>query len=386
MAWIKKMFFLSLLVFCLSLLFWGVYNISFKSDASKEEISENTLEEENNSEEAGIIKKSSSSEISLISDEAVISPIISENGNTIKYYSKNNGKAFQIDFEGNGKRAISEKELIGLNNVFWSSDKSKVISKFVNLKMIPRFYYYDYIENKGVQLKDNIDEIVWHKNNNKIFYKHFEPSTKQRTLNIADPDGKNWKKLTDISFRNISIAQIPQTGSVSFWNKPDAYSETILKKISIIGSEEKIIFNNGYGADYLWNNNGTKILMSRLNEEASNKIQLFILNENGGEIKALNIPTIISKCVWSKDSETVYYALPGSIPDSSIMPNDYNEGKFNSIDTFWKINLSSGEKERIIDLDKIKDKYDAKELFLSPDEGILFFINRYDDKLYRITL
>jgi hypothetical protein len=68
------------------------------------------------------------------------------------------------------------------------------------------------------------------------------------------------------------------------------------------------------------------------------------------------------------------------------MPNDYQEKKFTTIDTFWKINVANGKKDRIAELSDIKSDYDAANLFLSSGEDTLFFVNRIDGKLYGISL
>ncbi|PJA87018.1 MAG: hypothetical protein CO141_01710 [Candidatus Moranbacteria bacterium CG_4_9_14_3_um_filter_42_9] len=78
--------------------------------------------------------------------------------------------------------------------------------------------------------------------------------------------------------------------------------------------------------------------------------------------------------------------MPASIPENAIMPNDYYNASFSTDDTFWKVDTQTGEKERIVSLDKITEKLDADTLFLNGDESFLFFVNKKDDKLYRIEL
>ena len=329
--------------------------------------------------------KVSTAPITAISDEAVLAPTLAKDTNAIKYYAKSNGRVYQIDFDGNGKRTFSDKELIGLNDVLWSPDKSRVITKFTSAGTT-KFYYYDYTELKSLPLKNNVDEIAWQNSGNRIFYKYYDPATKKRTLNISDPDGTNWVKLADINFHNISIAQIPQSSLVSFWNKPDAFFETILKSVPIIGGEEKTLLKGVFGANYLWSDNGSLALVSHSDAKGGAKIQLSLINSNGGEFKNLDLPTFTSKCVWLKDNVNLYCAMPAKIPTSAILPNDYDQEKFHTADTFWKINTTTGEKNRIIELDKITAEYDAINLFLNNDESILFFTNRTDGKLYRITL
>jgi hypothetical protein len=168
--------------------------------------------------------------IKALSDEAVIAPAYSSTDNAIKYYART-GETYSIDTDGLNKATISSQKISGLADVLWSPDQTKVISKTTLANGSAQFYYYDYSTQKGVPIKKNTDEIAWQTNGNKIFYKYYDPATKKRTLNISDPDGTNWTKLADIDYRNISISQIPQSSLVSFWNKPDAYTETIFDSI-----------------------------------------------------------------------------------------------------------------------------------------------------------
>jgi len=374
----KKIFIGSTALLAFSLIFWGIYSFSFKKNTAPT----NAPAEETSA--PAVISKTSDSQITAISDEAVLAPVLTPEKTAVKYYSKNDGRAYQANLDGTNKKTLSDKKLPGLVSVAWSPDTSKAITRFeTNGKN--KFYYYNYGKNQGVQLKENLDTVIW-QNDNKIIYKYFDPRTKERTLNISDPDGSNWNKIADITFRNLSLAPIPKTGLISFWNSPDAYFETSFLSTPIISGEKKTLLAGKFGADYLWSPDGGMVLISSSQEKASPRMQLAVANDRGGEYKNLDIPTFISKAAWSRDNKTVYYALPGNVPANAILPNDYNDKKFLSADTFWKVNVATGEKSRVVPLDKIGGQYDASNLFLNSDESLLFFINRADGKLYKIDL
>jgi hypothetical protein len=380
MSILKKIFFLSLILLFLSLLLWGVYNLSFKKPAIIQ--SENTPKKE----EVPVTPiQKNDAKITAISDEAVIAPVYISEENAIKYYSKT-GQTYKIDTDGNGKSIISPTELPGLVDVMWSPDKTKAITKFMDTDGQAQFYYYDYSTQIGVPVKKNVDEIAWQYSGNKIFYKFYDPVTKKRTLNVSDPDGSNWTKLADIDYRNISIAQIPKSGLVSFWNRADSYAQTIFQTIPLISGEKKTVYGEKFGADYLWSNDGNLVAVSSADQRAGTKMQLGVINYNGGEYRNLDIPTFASKCVWSRDSKTIYYSLPGNMPAQAILPNEYMEGNFKTADTFWKVNVADGKKTRILETTDIKDSYDASNLFLNDDESALFFTNKNDGKFYKLDL
>jgi hypothetical protein len=68
------------------------------------------------------------------------------------------------------------------------------------------------------------------------------------------------------------------------------------------------------------------------------------------------------------------------------MPNDYLANKFNTTDTFWKIDTVTGKKDRPLEANQITGQYDAAQLFFNTDESQLFFVNKGDGKIMRIDL
>lgn len=375
----KKIFLASLIIFLTILLFWGIYVLSFKKDTAM-----TTAPPEGTTGASGFSFGLGEKMVAL-SDEKVTFPVISKDGSTIQYFSPISGKISQINLEGKSGTSLSTKTWPTASGVFWSPGKTKAILKFPETDGQPAFSLFDLASNEEKNLKNNLDTVVW-QNDGKILYKYYDTKTKERSLNIADPDGNNWKKIADLEYKNIFIAPIPKTGFVSYWNMAGAQEETSLISTSVISGEKKTIFSGVSGADYRWNKSGTKILVSHADTKAGAKMELAIMNDQGGEYRGLEIPTFTSKCSWSSDDKTIYYALPGNIPDGSVLPDDYRAGKFNTTDTFWKIDIASGKKERIVDLDKIKGQIDARDLFLNDDESFLFFVNKIDGKLYRISL
>ncbi|MEA3323144.1 MAG: hypothetical protein U9Q12_02885, partial [Patescibacteria group bacterium] len=116
------------------------------------------------------------------------------------------------------------------------------------------------------------------------------------------------------------------------------------------------------------------------------KTTLGIIDDDGENYIDFQIPTIVTKAIWSKDNKTVYYAQPNEVPDDVVWPNDYNDKKFITQDTFYKIDIETSKKSRIIELKDITEQVDATNLFISPSEDMLFFVNRVDGLLYRLKL
>lgn len=380
----KKIFIASTLMLLIILLLWGVYFLSFRQTPEPSEPVPVTTTADEGSAQPAISKNIA---IKALTDEAVLAPILSSNGNSIKYYTKANGHTFEVDILSNSKKTLSIADLPNLAEIIWSPDTSKVISRFPIDSLSSKFSLYDYSENKASTLALGMNSIIW-QNNNKIIYKYPDAKATEQaqTLNIADPDGSNWEKIITLPIRDARIAIVPKTGLVSFWDKPDSLTQATMSSVPVFGGETRVITKGKFGADYLWSADGSFLLESSVETTGATKLQLSVMNSIGGEYKTLGIPTMVSKCAWSKNNNIIYYALPSSIPAGATMPNDYNEAKFNTSDTFWKVNVTTGEKTRLVNLDKIDQAYDASKLFLSPDESNLFFVNRIDGKLYQLSL
>lgn len=381
----KKVFILSSIFLSVVLLLWGVYNLAFKKNEKSDNPGQTGKQNFAQQKTEASLNNKNNQKLTAVSKNAVVGAVADKKSEKILYYSALDGTVWQVDSDGLNSKQISDVKLSGLVSASWSPDKSKVLT-VLNKGGKNTFFYYDNVKKSGVQLKNGLDNVVWDSLGEKIVYKYYDEKSKKRSLNIANPDGSNWQELVqNVSFRSVSIAAVPSTSVVSFWNSPSANEESKLQVFSIAGGEVRNILSGKFGGDYLWSPDGSQALVSSLiNKE--NKSMTLGLVDLQGNYRDLNIPTITSKCAWSVDGKTVYYALPGGIPTGSIMPDDYQNKKFTTNDTFWKINITTGSKQRILELSDIKEAYDIFSPFLSSTEDSLFFTNRVDGKLYRISL
>jgi hypothetical protein len=234
-------------------------------------------------------------------------------------------------------------------------------------------------------LKPQISRVVWSQSGASIFYQYKTP-TGEYTLDRSNPDGTGFQTVAPLGGIDHFIESIPQSNRISFWTRPNGLETTVFESVNDLGQERKLLLDKRYGADYLWSPNGKRILLNTLSNRATADTSLSLMNENGGELTNLALPTFITKAVWAKDSKTIYYALPGDIPSESVLPNDYYQKPIFSKDTFWKIDTETGQKNRLLELSEATTALDSSNLFLSPKEDTLFFTDRKTNRLYRIDL
>src|SRR3989339_1917320 len=117
MSTLKKIFFFSLFILFLSLLFWGIYTLSFK----KTELPKNTILPLNNppSQDSPKTPPISKEKISLASQEPVISPTISKSGDKIWYFGAS-GELKETDLVGGASKKVSETKITDPSSALWS--------------------------------------------------------------------------------------------------------------------------------------------------------------------------------------------------------------------------------------------------------------------------
>jgi len=385
----KKIFAISTLLLVLVIGAIFAYNFLFKkpvSQTDEPETAKITAEGKLNGTDPGAKTGEEKASIQAVSEEPVFGATLSPDGKYLYVFSAENGQLNQLDLSGQLEKVLSTEKFQNIRKITWNKSKNKAIIKTEPAPGKTKFLYFDIAGKKVSVLKENIDSVSWSNLGDKIIYKHYDPQTKKRTINTADPDGSNWRVLGEFDHQGVEIASVPGSSDVSFWPSPNAFTPATLVSISFSGENRKDLFKDRYGVDVIWSPDGSRAALSASDQKGGHKIDLLVMNRQGGEIQSLLFPTFASKCVWSSDSKVLYCAMPGDISDSAVLPNDWQEEKASTADTFWKIDAASGKKERLVDPEKISGSFDVLNPFLSQDEKTLFFTNKADGKLYKLSL
>ena len=387
----KKIFAISTLVLILLVGVIFVYNFTFKKSAPSENnpAAETVGEGKTNStaspKEQTATKKSNEV-ITAISDGPVFGAVLAPDQKFIYYFAGENGQLNEVDFDGKLEKVIFTEEFRNIKKIIWNKQKNKVIIRREDIPGRSKFLLFDLTQKNVAPLSDSIGFIIWNGLGDKIVYTYNDPKTKKDTLNIAEPNGINWRKISDINFSSATISAVPGSSDISFWPNPNAFVSSPAVSVSSDGETRKEILKDRLGADLLWSPDGKYAAVSYTDQKGGKKTDLALMNADGGQFHSLSFPTFAKKCAWSADSKFLYCAMPGNIPPEAILPNNWQEGKTRTADTFWKIEIATGKKDRLIEADKIGGSYDALNPFLSSDEKTLFFLNKADGKLYKLEL
>lgn len=379
----KKLFIISGSFFLLVLVFLAVYNFAFRHNSADPIADPKKKEELEKKREGEAEAVSRSVAFQQIVTESVLHPVAGES--SIFYYSKRDNALKESSLDGKEITVRIDRIPGTPTRIVWSPNR---LGALVLVKESGGdLWYYADLRNKLISpLKRDMTRLAWTSLGDRILYQYTDPSSGERSLNIAFPDGSNWSKLTDLGKEDHFIAALPQSSLVAVWPRTDGNRESVLEIMNINGDNRRTIVTGKFGADFLWSPNSQRILVQSVVERGDHTLALGLTDGNGGGYKNLFAPTLVSKVAWSKDNETFYYALPGAFPADAVLPNDYFGKPIYSKDTFWKMNVRTGKKERLVPLEEMTEAFDAIDVFLAPTETDLYFVERASGKLYRITL
>jgi Tol biopolymer transport system component len=378
----KKVFLISSIILGFTLLLLGVYNFAFRNNVNNPRVENTKTIEVKSQPSAPITEKEEF--IKSLTDEKIMSPTYDSKDNSVLYFVPRSREIKKVSLDTSSSSPIMTLSGEPLHAV-WSPLQTQAL---VEIKTIEntKWYLVDIDKKTELPLKDGMEMPIWTNMGDRIVYKYYDAKTKERSINIANPDGSDWKKIAESPFKNMSADVMPQGSLLMFWNQGNAFEETSLRSVSLIGGDVKTLFSGKFGADYAFSPDGQKILVSSTDQKGGSSLMLGMLLNQGTQYQNLLIPTMVSKVAWAKNGKSIYYALPGSLPDGSVMPNDYFSKPILTQDTFWKVNIETGEKKRLVEMKDITRSYDVSALLIDDNETMLTFVNRADGKLYRIKL
>src|SRR3989344_3761831 len=183
----KKVFYFSLGLLLLVLIFLAAYNFAFKNNVNNPSVA---------SPNTSAIKKDAfvdtapvSSNIANPINEDILDVAITADG-TLYYYSFDEQALKKATLEGKDKSVLLSNLPGSPTRVLWSPNKERVLL-FLTLSSGQSLWHFaDLTTNTLTPLHQEMSRLTWNNLGDKIFYQ-FTAGNNERTLNIANPDGAN---------------------------------------------------------------------------------------------------------------------------------------------------------------------------------------------------
>ncbi len=308
-----------------------------------------------------------------LTDDAVVSPVLFYQGNGISYFNSN-GQLFQTDLQVSdgsallsNKRELSIANKTGINRILWPQAGNGFIAETGSASK-PWYNFYDSVKASYVELPEQMYSVDWMPSGDKIMYVWVDVNGKA-SLNISNPDGTGFQTVTNFWESDNIIKVSPDGRNVLFYrNQTIDNSKNTIEMVSSDGKTFTTVVKDGYNTGVLWSPDSRKFLFTK--RDSNGKFGLWVADIATGEVRDLNVSTSVNKVVWTKDSSAVFAGVPTTNSSSQSLTQD----------SIFKISISDSQQTEIAPGIPV----DVENLFLSSDEGILFFRNAQDNSLYYI--
>ncbi len=315
--------------------------------------------------------------LNAVSGSPVVSAHFNSGQSAIMFYDFS-GQLWQLNNGEIKASAVSQSPIGSLAEIIWSANLKNIVKTGMS-QSDAQYIYSDFTKNMTANLKAGIRSLAFSPDAGKITYYIFDNS-KTNSLFTSDPDGKNQRTLTGSLKLRDSVLYWPKTTQISLTSRP---SGLLAGNIWALDTKTLVftkLLSGLYGLETLWAPDGNSFIYSYTGQNGEN-IQLAVYNKKGIVKNLPNISTLVDKCSWSKDSISVYCAVPKSWPDYMILPDDYYKKLSLTNDDVWKINTETGEKNLIV-----SGVGDIDNLIFNESLNNLSFVIRGNQFLYQLNL
>ncbi len=286
------------------------------------------------------------------------------------------GEILQSDFDGQGIKKMREgggeliRVVVSNNNseaIFTEiNTDNEIIQKVINLKSFKEF-----------KLIPNIFSPVFSPAGDKIAFHYYDPSGAINNISLSNLDGSNIETIFELNMYDIDLSW-PE-GDYLYIFSPSSY--LVKSSLYILDIVKGVLrASNIFGSGLIVKGEEKGILYSTVNNRGKD-LKLYFSNLDN--LLELPLKTLPNKCQFTRENILIC-AEPINIKNETL-PDDYFKKKFYSVDEFVKFDFFDKTIEKIAGFtDLEKKQIDAIELSMS--EKYLFFINRKNNKLYRLEL
>lgn len=342
-----------------------------------------------NGQEASTTPFISSLFVKLTESEQVVSPALFYNGNGVTYMD-NRGALFKSDFDASEggqlkltrTRNLSIPSKTGVTRILWPKNGDDFIVEMSDYSGNHAYSYFNFATGNYIDLPTQIKALEWMPSGSKIIFVWVDKDAggkEKASLNIADPDTKNYQQIAELWESDDSIYLSPDGLNLALHRTQNEASTNKIVLTSADGKVWRDLVKEGYNFGVLWSPDSQKLLFSK-RDRSGGSFQLWYYDLYSGEVKNLGLNTVPQKAVWASDSRTIFVAAP---EEASVIINPKNMRDTFTKDIFYKIDTSSAGKNIYT---PENEPLDGRDMFLNSSEDKLFFRNAQDGGLYYLDL
>ncbi|MDP3963036.1 MAG: hypothetical protein Q8Q39_00915 [bacterium] len=320
-----------------------------------------------------------------LSHEPAHAPIV-VGGNTVRYFSRSDGTLWEADVDGLAHTRVSDTPIANIAEAQWASGGSKALLTIAQDDGTARIRLYEVAAKRAKDLDPFVRSAAFAPDGARIIYQYLNTENGSHWIAIADPDGSNAKIIWQPTFLDYTLAW-PKTETAIIQSKPSYASRTALYGLDTrTGTLTKILPQDAFGLAATWAWGGTRLLASQVSAEGELGNALLGTFPQSQLTELFGIKTLAEKCLWRAKKAAIICGVPTAIPQNAVLPDDYYKGKVISTDDVVEVDGTTLERRVIAGSRELAPVFDMDAPILSPDESLVFFVNRHDGYIYALRL
>lgn len=276
----------------------------------------------------------------------------------------------------------------------FSHDGKKVLLSY-QVGTSTRTSVFDVPSKTWSHFPDGMLSPVWSPINYQVAYLTSSNSGFE-TLMTIDAAATSTKPVTiaPLAMEDMSL-QWPNKNTIIVSDRPSAFTAGSIWSFDIPSKTLSSVVYEALGSESIWSASNTALLFSASPKNDGG--QLSFRNATGSQ-NILFSKTLPSKCAFGPTTASstatssinpfgmIYCAIPSDQGTFSLarLPDEYEQKIYFTNDAFYSINTDTGELEEVFSYSLANLNLDAMKMKVF--NNILFFINRYDQKVYALAL
>jgi len=330
---------------------------------------------------------SSSSKFGIISNDPALNYFV-DAANTVTLV-KPDGTIESIT--NNKASVLSSSVVSNIINTAFSYDGKKIFITY-QVGTTTQSSVFDLASRSWAHLPNGILSPAWSPVNYQIAY--LVPiNSGSETLTTIDAGTVNAKPaaVATLALEDM-LLQWPNKNTVVLSDRPSAFTEGSVWLFDLPSKTLSSAAYENLGTESIWDASGSALIFSANSNNAGGQLAF---RDASGAQKTLSFTTLPSKCTFAtslnasgttNSSPLIYCAIPSDTNTFSVarLPDEYDQDIYFTNDNFYRIDTGAGSLNQIFSFSDANQNIDATHLKVF--NNILFFVNRYDQKIYALAL
>ncbi|MFA6272355.1 MAG: hypothetical protein WC693_04625 [Patescibacteria group bacterium] len=305
-------------------------------------------------------------------------------GTNLRFYDKETGKFYQISSDGKIKNLLTEDLFPDAESVEWSPTGNKAVITFPDGTNI----VYDFDAKSQITLPKELNEIKFSATGEQLGFEYIDENSNNNFLGVSNVDGTAMRQIELLGDKSsdVEVNWSPTSQMVATFRKTSTGDAQDVFFVGQNGENFKSLEVQGRGFEGKWNETGTQMIYSTYSATTDYNPELKIAEVGGDNTGANTINTGLktwpSKCAIGGGA--LYCGVPIGLEKGSGL---YPELADSINDNIYRVDLTTGAKTKLATPSNVDGGgYVIDQIYLSPDDRILYFTNKITGELNSIRL